>query len=235
MKKIYLILLLTVTLPSCKAAKMENIKYGELEYTSIAIVTEEYAERVYKRMLDKGEESATALGITDPVKRASHIASLKELKPAVFNDTSITKIEIHPNYFLRHLNIKTKIEEHKYRYIDRKDNFKTCYKKRSDFNTECNKFRKLPTRYTKESDYIIKYYPKERKKILGYRCFKVIATNKRYHYDVEMYVTDQIQLGFNFFYNFPNISDKYFIMSATRKVDKGDVRYFRYNKISLIN
>jgi len=94
-------------------------------------------------------------------------------------------------------------------------------------NTLTNHYNILPKRQIKlqsiPSDYRIIEKRNETKVIAGYKCFKVILkkglqTNPHLTiYDIEMYVTEDINLNFSPICNYKEILNKYYPLEITRK------------------
>lgn len=211
------ITIIVITILGCTSSKIFNnnkIRSGKIIYTRYEIVTEEAANKINQgfktglRELFKDKKDSVQL--ENFVNSSSH--DVMRVKPK--NDSITFYLNIFPEYFIQPYYYTDGREHDFVKYRDR-DSLYSCEKIKNKLETKC----KYPVdiKYFDESNYKITYLPKERKNILGYDCFKIIAShfdNQKHTY--EMYVTDKVNLGYNYIINFKSLNSKYLILELKK-------------------
>ncbi|WAC01887.1 hypothetical protein N7U66_18820 [Lacinutrix neustonica] len=133
----------------------------------------------------------------------------------VKQDTFKLKLIIEPNYYTQPRKNYNNEDSGNIIYTDR-DSLYQCLKKKNEISKPCKS--KSDLQYFDEANYKIEEFPKDKKNILGYKCFKIIAKrNDEYlKHTYEMYVTDKIKLDFNYLINFKSLNSKYLILELKR-------------------
>lgn len=148
-------------------------------------------------------------------------------------DTIFYKGNIYPDYIVKEVyyplnKIATTV-------IDR-NNFKECNIKPYEFKGKCpeDKTKNYLLNY---KDYKFDFKLKDKKEILGYNCFKIIARHKSRpdSQGIEMYVTNDFNIQYSFLINFESLDESYFVMMIEKNplegihhtaiIDKIDLKY----------
>ncbi|WP_335972617.1 hypothetical protein [Gaetbulibacter jejuensis] len=192
------------------------------------IITEESAKKSNKNF-------GMALGVMasemDSIERKEFLKSdahnVMMVEPK--NDSILLEAFIYPKCFWDAF-YDGKVVYGKGIYTNR-DSLYQCSKRKDNLDTPCT--RKTDVIYKNESKYKIEYFPNDKKEILGYNCFKILATRLDSTHTLEIYATKDIILNYNPILKFKSLNNKYYVLEYSRifSHDKGNI--LKYKAVSI--